>query len=297
MTSPGAEGNIPATAPIPNIPAAPGVTEDPLLDTLPGAVIDQIESPMVMRVGVVASIQEGTQITVRISGSSVLVNCAYLFNAYFPLLGDRVIVVRQDSQWLCLGDPSGPIGSNSLLPNSSFEHPPTPPLIPTGWSINVISSGAGVPTFETAAAGSVNVTGKQIADFGTDSIGAGTSIADVYSPVVTATPDSKWTAAYWLIGAFIGTIPPLFSDLEMHIEFLDATGAVVGTNLVNAFSAGADIVGRHYRRLSLVSFPAGFVVAPANTSTARLRLRGIFNLSAATFVSFFLDQAILRQVF
>ena len=277
------------------MPAAPEVASDPLLDTISGAVSASQESPTVMRIGVVTQIIEGSQITVKISGSEVLINCSYLFGQYFPLVGDRVIVFKQDSQWFCIGQMSGEIGSNNDLTNSSFEQG-TVPNTPTGWSINVISSGAGVPTFETANPGATVVSGKQIADFGTDSVGAGTSVADVFSAAIPATAGSNWVAAYWLIGAFIGSVPPQFSDLDFFIQFLDNTSAVIVEYNINSFSIGVDILSLLYRRIDLTAFPAGYVQAPANTFYARVKFTGTFRLPAVSFASFFLDNVILRQV-
>lgn len=281
----------------PNItmPLAPEVTSDPLMETIAGAVVDSRESPTVMRIGVVTEIIEGSQITVKISGSEILINCSYLFFQYFPLLGDRVILLKQDSQWICIGEMSGNIGSNTPLPNSSFENGDIGAM-PDNWSIVVISSGAGVPSFLVASPSSVNISGSKVADFGTDSIAAGLSVADVYSSTVPATPGSKWTGAYYMTRAFVNTSPPLFSDLEMWIQFLDNVGALVSESLINAFSLAADSLAPVYRRLNLTSFPAGFVGAPPNTESVRIRFRGTFELPATSFVSFFLDNVILRQV-
>jgi hypothetical protein len=283
----------PAGTDMPVIPPAPAIVADPLLETLPGAVVAQQESSTVLRIGVVAAIIEGSQITVRISGSEVLLDCSYLFYQYFPLLGDRVIVLKQDSQWICLGQMSGPIGSNNLLFNPSFELG-TIGALPSGWTITPGLVGAGVPTF--TAAGGLNISGVQTADFGTDSVGAGVSSADVFSAPVSAVPGSKWTGGYFLMQAFVGSIYPMFHDLDMHIQFLDGAGALIIDHEINHLSVGADVAGTLYRRLSLTAFPDGFVVAPAGTSSVRVRFVGIFELPAASFVSFFIDNVILRQV-
>lgn len=280
--------------PLPILPV-PIISEDPLLDTIPGAIIAQQESPTVLRIGVVAEIIEGSQITVRISGSDVLVNCSYLFYQYFPLLGDRVIVLKQDSQWICLGQMSGAIGSNTPLLNSSFEDGVVG-TAPTGWSLTVGLTGAGVPTFLVAFPGSNNISGSQVADFGTDSIGAGQSTATAFSTPVPAAVGSKWTGAYFLTSAFIGSSFPLFSSLELNIQFLDVVGAVITSNMINALDIGFDLITPIYRRLSLTLFPAGFVVAPAGTVSARIAFAGIFNLPAASFTSFYIDNVILREV-
>ena len=114
---------------------------------LPAATQGVPESPVVMRIGVVADIVEADNITVRISGSPVLVRASYLFPSYEPLLGDRVVVYRQDGQWFVLGTMSGPI--NSAAPNASFEEGTLGGGIPpTSWSVTVISSVAGTPGME-----------------------------------------------------------------------------------------------------------------------------------------------------
>lgn len=283
------------TSPDTSMPPAPEVASDPLLETIAGSVVGQQESPAIMRIGVVAAIIEGSQITVKISGSEVLVDCSYAFGIYFPLIGDRVVVFKQDSQWFCIGQMTGSIESNNPLPNSSFEDG-TVGVIPTGWSITIISSAAGVPSFLVASPGSTNISGKQAADFGTDSVGAGTSQADVYSPTIPAAPDSHWTAAYFLNYGFVGSSPPLFSFIEMFIQFLDGAATLINEYSVNVFSTAADFPGPLYRRFNLSLFPLGYVVAPPNTASVRLRFRGDFQLPAASFVSFFLDNVILRQV-
>lgn len=284
------------TAPEAPMPAAPSVTPDPLLDTLPGAVVAQQEISTVMRIGVVTYIVEGSQITVRVSGSNVLVDCSYQFGVYFPLLGDRVILLKQDSQWFCVGQMSGTIDSNNPLTNGSFEDG-TVGVIPVGWSITVLASGAGVPSFLVASPGSTNVSGVNAADFGTDNAGPpGFSQADVYSPTIPAAPDTHWTAAYYLNYAFVVSVPPQFSDIETWIQFLDSTGALVTEFNVNNFAVGADFHGPLYRRLNLSLFPVGYVTSPAGTSFARIRFRGSFEVPTGGLVSFFLDHVILRQV-
>lgn len=284
------------TNPDTSMPPAPEVASDPLMETIAGSTVGQQESPAIMRIGVVAEIIEGTQITVKISGSEVLVDCSYLFGQYFPLLGDRVVVLKQDSQWFCLGEMSGAIDSNNPLFNSSFEDGVVA-TTPTGWTLVVASSGGGTPTFEVSGSLSPeNVSGKQMVDFGTDSVGAGSSVADAYSTPVAALPDSKWTGAYYLPAVMMNTIPPLFSQLQMYIQFLDSTSTLIIEYQINTFTVSSYLLGPIYRRLSLPAFPLGYVVAPPGTNSVRVRFRGFFDLQAASFVSFFIDNVILRQV-
>jgi hypothetical protein len=283
------------TTPDEGMPPAPGTVTDPFLETIGGAAVNQQEIACVVRIGVVAGVIEGTQITVKISGSEVLVDCSYLFFQYFPLLGDRVVVLKQDSQWFCLGQMSGAIGSNTPLPNSSFESGAIGAL-PDFWTISVVSTGAGTPDFLIASPSSVNISGSQLVDFGTDSVGAGQSIADVFSTAVPASADTTWTGAYYLTRVFMNSLPPDFSDLEMWIQFLDAGSTLITEFRINRMSLFSGTLAPVYRRIDLTLFPAGYVIAPAGTAFARVRFRGIFNLPAAAFVSFFMDNIILRQV-
>lgn len=278
------------------LPPSPEITVDPLLDTVPGAVVASQESPTVMRIGVVTEIIEGSQITIRISGSEVLVDCSYLFGIYYPLLGDRVVVFKQDSQWFCIGTMSGAIDSNNPLFNSSFEAG-TVAVIPDGWTLTVVTSGGGVPTF--LVSGSLipeNVSGKQMVEFGTTSVGAGSSTADAYSTSIPTTVGTKWTGAYYLPAVMMNTVPPLFSQLKMYIQFLDNTATLITEFEINSFTVASYLLGPIYRRLSLSAFPQGYVVAPSLTASVRVRFRGFFDLQATSFVSFFIDNVILRQV-
>lgn len=274
----------------------PQEVADPTLDTMSGAVVAQQESPCIMRIGVVTAIIEGSQITVKISGSPVLINCSYLFAQYFPLLGDRVIVFKQDSQWFSVGQMSGSIESNNPLYNSSFEIGDIG-ATPTGWAISVLASGAGTPTFDIAASTTPeNVSGKQMVDFGTNSVGAGTSIAEVFSTATPAAEGTHWTGAYFLTTVVMNSVPPQISSLQMYIQFLSDATTVIAEYAIDTLGMNSYVISTVYRRLSLAAFPAGYVEAPPGTNFARVKFRGSFELPAASFSSFFIDNVILRQV-
>lgn len=268
----------------------------PAAPTVGQAVSDLNESPAVMRIGVVTSIVEADNITVRISGSPVLVRASYLFPQYLPILGDRVTVIKQDAQWFVLGTMSGPI--NSLVVNPSFEEGAIGDL-PPGWSITVTSSGGGVPTFTAVPAGSNAISGIQSADFGVDSTVAGNSTADVRSSSIVATPGSLWTAAIWVEGAFIDNDVFTFannggfSEIVISLVFIDNVGAVLATTLVNSLGLSIDLTNPRYIR------PApgiGAIPAPDDTAAVYMLIHGDFTMSANSFTSFFLDYAIVRMV-
>lgn len=257
---------------------------------LASAVVDTRVDPTVTRIGVVAAVVEADNITVRISGSDVLVQAAYLFPQYLPLLGDRVVVQRQGAAWFVLGTLSGPI--NTTLLNPSFELNAAG-VAPDNWTLQIISSGAGVPSFLTYAGAAVS--GSRSADFGVDSVVAGTSEANAYSTPVPAMPESKWTAACYVQ---VSTEPSQndFSDIDLYVQFLDASSTLVSETLVTFQSFSVDQILPYYLRLSTNLIPAGYVLCPPSASQVRLRIHARWGLPANSFFSFFIDYVILRQV-
>lgn len=257
---------------------------------LSNAVVDTSVESTVTRIGVVAAVVESDSITVRISGSDVLVPAAYLFPQYQPLLGDRVVVQRQGAAWFVLGTLSGPI--NTTLFNPSFELNPAG-VAPDGWSLQTISVGAGPPTLLVYAGG--EVSGSRSADFGVDSVAAGVSEANIFSTPVPAVPESRWTAAFYVQ---VSTEPSQndFSDLDLYIQFLDASNTLISETLVRATSYSVDVIVPFYFRLDTGLVPAGYVLCPPTASQARMRVHARWGLPASSFFSYFLDYMILRQV-
>lgn len=267
--------------------------------TIPEAVADNGESPTILRTGVVTAITEADNITVKVSGSNVLVRASYLFPQYGPVLGDNVVIAKQDAQWAVLGTLSGPI--NSLAENPGFEEG-TLGALPTNWTLSVVASAGGVPTLTKVDSSTIDpLSGLYSADFGTDSTVAGLSRADIFSSAETAEPDQFWTGAYTIVGANIDQIAATgisggrFSVLEMSIQFLDAGGAVLSDTLISTFGTNANVPPSApiYVRPPTASQSAE---APDNTVSARLKIRGSFDMSANSFTSFFLDNMILRRV-
>lgn len=257
---------------------------------LSSAVVDTTVQPTVTRIGVVAAVVEADIITVRISGSNVLVPAAYLFPQYQPLLGDRVVVQRQGAAWFVLGTLSGPI--NTLILNPSFELNP-PGVSPDNWSLQTIAVGAGPPTLLTYLGG--EVSGSRSADFGVDSVVAGNSEANMFSASIPAPPESKWTAALY-VSVFTEPSQNDFSDLDLYIQFVDASNTLVSETLVSFQSFSVDQIVPFYLRLNTNLIPAGYVLCPAGATNVRLRIHAFWGLPANSFFSFFIDYVILRQV-
>jgi hypothetical protein len=262
---------------------------------LPEATVGLTESSAVVRVGQVAIVESADVITVKISGSNILVPASYLFPAYEPLLGDYVMIVKQDAQWFVMGTMSGPI--NSLLPNPTFEDGATG-VIPPDWTLNVLTTGAGTPTFTTEENVVSSLSGRNSALFEclNGGAGAGNSTADVYSTAVAAADGQQWTAAYYLMASFMTGASNL-AILETYIQFLDAAGVLITETLVNSLFLTKGYVGApFYRRLSLTLIPSGAVASTPGTAFVRLRLNGDFTLQGFEFANFYIDYMILRQV-
>lgn len=263
---------------------------------LPGAIVENTPPSLGYRVGVVVDLVEAEEITVAISGSAVLVTASYLFPQYLPVLGDRVYVVKQDGQWFVLGTMSGPI--NSVIQNPSFEEGVLG-ATPTGWTIQVLGSAAGVPTFTKVSAGNDSMTGSFKADFGVDNAGAlNVSSANVFSSTALASEGQRWTAAYYLTNAFIDNDSVNLSSegeptfLDFYIQFLDGGGTLITETLMNSISMNVDSYSRLYRRPSVAQ---QYAMAPAGTVSVRVKFFAEFFQSATSFTSLFIDYVILRR--
>lgn len=266
---------------------------------LPAAIHDVPESSGIVRTGVVTSIAEADNITVKVSGSNVLVRASYLFPQYGPVLGDNVMIIKQDAQWFVWGTPSGPI--NSLASNPGFEDGALGAL-PTNWTINVIANAGGTPTLTQVDSNTIDpLSGLFCADFGTDSVLLGFSQADIFSDVSPAIEDDRWTGAYYIVAASIdqsaatGISGGRFSVLEFYIQFLDGASALISETLLSTFGTNAN-VGPFVPVYVRPPTASQFASAPAGTAYARIKIRGSFDMSANSFTSFFLDYMILRKV-
>jgi hypothetical protein len=263
---------------------------------LPAAIAEVPTSSVIARIGIVSDIVEADNITVKISGSNVLVQASYLFPQYEPLLGDIVYVTKQDAQWMVLGTMSGPV--NSLVPNPSFENG-TAGVLPDDWTLNVTSSGAGVPTFTKVTTNDNPISGLAVADFGVDNAGAaGLSEAEAISSIVPATPGERWSAACYLTNAFISVDnasqgaegAPTFFDIKL--EFLDAANVSLSIVTLNTVTLNTSFYSPIYLRPATAT---PYVSAPAGTAGVRVRFEADFFMSATSFTSIFIDQVYLRK--
>lgn len=261
---------------------------------LPAAIADVPESPGIVRTGVVSEITEADNITVRISGSNVLVRASYLFPQYLPVLGDNVLMVKQDAQWFVWGTPSGPI--NSLVMNPGFEDGTTG-ATPSDWFITSVSGAGGTITFQKQAG---SYLGQPLAgnfvgavDF-TSNGAAATSQSNISSEFIPANEGEEWTAAMWLTGGIMSS--RTLSLQSLLLEFYDSTTTLIVTNTVSQYSLGDVVIPRTYIR-PFATTPS--FIAPAGTAQVRLRLNVQFSMptpAGGTVSTVFYDYMILRKV-
>lgn len=266
--------------------------------SLAAEIVNEPESPLIARIGVVTAIIESDNITVKISGSETLVTASYLFPAYEPLLGDIVYVTKQDSQWLVLGTTSGPL--NTVVSNPSFEEG-TVSTTPTGWSVTVVSNAAGTPTFRKEAGGTI--AGKFIGVFRNNSAGvAGTSTVDVFSSTAPASEGQQWAVGYFLIYAALDLNASLvpqggFTDISTYIQFLDSSGTLISETIANYLPLYASTTSStDYLRTFTTPTGDFGVSAPLGTASARVKFRVNFTMHVNSATEVGIDVVLLRGV-
>lgn len=250
------------------------------------AVTDLGESSVVMRIGTVAKIEEASNITVKISGTDVLVEASYAFPQYQPLLGDLVIVNRQDAQWFVLGTMSGP--NNSVALNPSFEEGPGSGD-PDDWNSINDTVTAGVPTTDHAfSTFALDGTGYVVVQMIPTGLGA--SVTRLVSQRVPADPGSQWTGAAfsWVVAAGSNTSV----SAEVLIRFLDSAGLTLAVTTISVANSNARQQNWFYNR---TTFDPS-VTAPDDTESVRLELLTRFSITTAATQggAVFWDRAILR---
>lgn len=266
--------------------------------SLAAEIVNEPESPVVARIGVVADIVESNNITVRVSGADTLVQASYLFPQYQPLVGDIVYLTKQDAQWLVLGTMSGPL--NSAISNPSFEYG-TVSTTPDDWTTLVISNTAGTPTFRKELA--QTPSGRYIGVFRNSSAGvAGTSTIDIFSDNVPAQEGQVWALGFFLIYAALDLNASLvpqggFTDIASGIRFLDSGGALLQqttasyTPLYSSHTTSTD-----YIRTFTVPDGNYSALAPAGTAFAQVRIRVNFTMHVNSASEVGIDAVLFRGV-
>ncbi|MCW6003856.1 hypothetical protein K1W54_04565 [Micromonospora sp. CPCC 205371] len=164
------------------------------------ATVNAIPDPAVMRIGRVTRYNAG-YITVAISDSDVLVDAAYIFGAYQPVLGDIVAVVKQGNQWLALGAMS-PNPDDNPIANYSFEDGEASQPAPN-WTIYHDPSSTNTTSIETSFTFlSPPIDGQKTlrVTLSPPPVGAISSSFDyVSSDPFPVTPGELWSAQAWVL--------------------------------------------------------------------------------------------------
>lgn len=268
---------------------------EPLEQSLPGQIVQQVESPVVARIGRVTSVSEATNVTVAISGSDTLVNASYLFPQYQPLIGDLVYVVKQDAQWMVLGTMSGPL--NTLILNPSFELG-TVGALPTNWTFTPVLTTAGVMTFQKQF--SLGIEGENAGVFRVSSAGTpGVSSGDAFSSQAEAAPGQRWASGYFIMFVAQDLNASLesqggFIDIQTFIQFLDDAGVLISETASAYNPFFASMSNPLYVRTFGTNVGDNWVTAPPATASARLRIRVRMTMHVNSASELAIDGVLLR---
>lgn len=169
-----------------------------------------------MRIGVVKDISDEI-VNVSISGADVLTPAPYLFGQYRPNIGDNVVCMRMDNQWVVVGALSG-YQSNNQVFNSSFEDDTAAP--PGGWTLYhdpASTEAADVSAVELPIGWPID--GPQAVRFRLDATPPGSSIDFLSSGAIQVQPGQQWTASAWLVGESLGSGPCVRAQAQLLVTF------------------------------------------------------------------------------
>lgn len=210
-----------------------------------------------VRVGVVSS-ATANQVIVNVGGSSVPASWVAPFgvtNPAPPILGDLVVVLRQDASWTVLGRVAG-AGANQVI-NPSFEIATTGDF-PDGWFTAQLTGTSVVSVQAFASA----PDGENIVLITTDSA---TATHYLYS-----SPIPVETGQQWAVSAYVGGDGALTADAALFgLWFANATDLYPTTSAADTSIATLNNVPQSppFQTLS------GIVTVPAATTHMRVAVR------------------------
>lgn len=265
--------------------------------TVPEAVAEEGESPTILRTGIVTALVESDNITVKVSGSDVLVRASYLFPQYQPVLGDIVVIAKQDAQWFVLGTQSGPITSAvSAISNPSFEDGATGST-PTGWSITSVSAAGGTITFTQQPGSYIGqpISGVSVGQIEYTSNGAAAnSQSNIFSPFADADPGERWAFAFWIAGGIVSSNTLVF--ITTFFQWYDSSSTLISEDAAQTVSLlDAGLTPVLVR--PAVSDPS--FAAPLTTAFVRVRINVQVAMtvpSGGSISDVFIDHVLLRKV-
>jgi len=254
---------------------------NPLGPTLPEAVANNQVNGATIRIGKVTSFDSG-YIDVAVSGTSVITRCAYLIGSYDPAVGDLVVMSRQGSQWVVLGQLSSNPTDNAVE-NGSFEDidlttgltaPGWTAYIPAGQSVDVSMRYASVYGFMLDGQYAAWIDVDFINDASTTATGQGTFISDPFS----VHEGEVWAASGWMTVEGSPNFPFAETNGTLTMIVYENAADTYPTGTPVAFSSlgGSLLVAPKVWLKKSNSFPGVWrgLTIPANGNWARMILTG-----------------------
>lgn len=276
------------------------MTQPESIPQLAPAIVDTSTDPTVTRIGLVTAVGPGTNLTVRISGSDVLINAAYLIT-YQPVIGDVVAVTRQGAAWLCLGTfnlfGSSFDGTMNPVVNPSFEDGAAgSPTTPNSWTLFHDAASTATAISEVTA-NSASRDGSQFWDI--ILVGVGTSTDTLASTAIPVATGQIWSAAAWTNGArtAVAVTGNAILRLGWYASDADPIGTTIAVNTINNRSA-TTIGSINYYEWTLLREGAnatGFEV-PAGANWLRVQLRNVLTNTAGNAVVNTWDAVSARRI-
>lgn len=163
------------------------------------ALQDVTPRSAVVRTGTVSSVS-ATTLNVIVGGTTI--TAAYL-DSYAPVVGDLVVVAKQDSSWVVLGRQAG-VGPN-LVENAGFEVDGETSGTPTDW---FLYNEVGVATLQTLNVGTAP-EGSFVLQINPD--------ASARTTVIYSQPFGVEPGQQYAISAFAGGVDADTGDVELHL--------------------------------------------------------------------------------
>lgn len=247
------------------------------------AIANATPAGAVFRVGVVTSYQAG-YITVAISDSDVLVDAAYIFGAYQPVLGDNVAVIKQGNQWLALGAISANPADNPVA-NHSFEDGPLDAMAPN-WTLYHDPASTDVAAVDVSTP-TPPIDGQQALRVGIGGtiVGSSSQSTDyVSSDPFPVAPGELWSAHAWLIGESLSAGPWVRGSAAVFFTYYDSPANTYPNTAAASSGFATDSIPTTAPWI-LIRSEAGSgrgVEVPAGVTHARVTLRTILTHESTT---------------
>lgn len=241
-----------------------------------------------MRIGTVIDYGSGA-VSVRISGSDVLINAAYL-SSYKAVVGDLVVVMREGSSWIVLGAINGSPNDNQAV-NGSFEKSLIGAGDPLGWT--TYFTGPAPTVSVDAPFQGMDIDGSQYLHLTVTGVSA--TNAYTYSQPFPVNPGEKWAARALVAGyspnsALFPQAAIFFAYFANNIDTYPTTSAADSP----------------FQLIPLLNFPSwnsvstgqqtGTVV-PINAVYSRVVIHSNLNATGAgNILDIFWDQVIVRKL-